>query len=251
MKGVILAGGLATRLRPLTWVTNKHLLPVYNKPMIYYPLEMMQKVGLKEVLIVTSGEHVGDFANLLKSGDEFGLRLYYAIQKNPTGGIADGLSLAEEFSHKQPLLVILGDNIFNFDLASSIKRFEKRLEETHKGAMLFGVRRNDIDARQYGVIEMDEQGKVLSLEEKPEKPKSDIAQTGIYMYDDRVFDFVKALTPSERGQLEVTDLNSVYLQEKTLGCELINWWVDAGTSHDELLLANVQVSKLVKEGKFS
>lgn len=251
MKGVILAGGLATRLRPLTWVTNKHLLPVYNKPMIYYSLEMMQKVGMKEVLIVTSGEHVGDFANLLKSGDDFGLRLYYAIQKNPTGGIADGLALAEEFSQSQPLLVILGDNIFNFDLASATLRFEKRIEESHKGAMLFGVRRTDIDARQYGVIEVGPDGRVLSIEEKPEKPKSDIAQTGIYMYDSRVFDFVKTLKPSDRGQLEVTDLNNIYLQEKTLGCELIDWWIDAGTSYDELLLANVQVAQRVKEGKFS
>lgn len=250
MKGVILAGGLATRLRPLTWVTNKHLLPVYNKPMIYYPLEMMQKVGMKEVLIVTSGDHVGDFANLLKSGDDFGLRLYYAIQKNPTGGIADGLSLAEEFAHKQPLLVILGDNIFNFDLGSSIERFEKRLKSDQKGAMLFGVKRDDMDAQQYGVIEMDEKGKVLSLEEKPKNPKSDIAQTGIYMYDDRVFDFVKKLKPSDRGQLEVTDLNNVYLHEGTLGCELINWWIDAGTSHDELLTANVDVAVRVKEGTF-
>ena len=132
MKGVILAGGLATRLRPLTWVTNKHLLPVYNKPMIYYPLEMMQKVGMKEVLLITSGEHVGDFANLLKSGDDFNLRLYYAIQKNPTGGIADALALAEEFAHNQPILVILGDNIFNFDLASAVTRFEGRLSRDQK-----------------------------------------------------------------------------------------------------------------------
>ena len=251
MKGVILAGGLATRLRPLTWVTNKHLLPVYNKPMIYYPLEMMQKVGMKEVLLITSGEHVGDFANLLKSGDDFNLRLYYAIQKNPTGGIADALALAEEFAHKKPILVILGDNIFNFDLASAVTRFEGRLSRDQKGAMLFGVKRKDMDARQYGVIEVDHEGRVLSVEEKPEKPKSDIAQTGVYMYDNRVFDYIKTLTPSDRGQLEVTDLNNKYLSEKTLGCEIIDWWVDAGTSHDELLAANVQVATRVKEGKFS
>lgn len=248
MKGVILAGGLATRLRPLTWVTNKHLLPVYNKPMIYYPLEMMRKVGMKEVLLITSGEHVGDFANLLKSGDEFGMRLYYAIQQNPTGGIADAMKLAEEFSHHEPLLVILGDNIFNFDLKKSVGKFQEQLDKEKCAAMVFGVHR-DTEARQYGVIEMGEDGKVVSIEEKPEKPKSDIAQTGIYLYDQRVFDFVRKLAPSARGQLEVTDLNNVYLKEKSLMCEVIDWWVDAGTSHDELLLANIQVAQRVKQGK--
>lgn len=250
MKGIILAGGLATRLRPLTLVTNKHLLPVYNKPMIYYPLEMMQKVGMKEVLLVTSGDHVGDFANLLKSGDEFGFRLYYAIQNNPTGGIADAMALAEEFSHNQSVLVMLGDNIFNFDLKTAMDRFEKQVEKEKKAAMVFGVKRTT-DIRQYGVIEMDENGKVLSIEEKPENPKSDIVQTGIYAYDHRVFDIVRTLHPSDRGQLEVTDVNNAYLAEGALSCELIDWWVDAGTSHDELLLANVQVAERVKEGKFS
>lgn len=247
MRGVILAGGLATRLRPLTWVTNKHLLPIYNKPMIFYPLSMMQKIGMKEVLLITSGDHVGDFANLLKSGEEFDMRLYYAIQKNPTGGIADALKLAEEFSHHEPLLVMLGDNIFSFDLKKSVDRFIKHVEHTKKGAMIFGVRR-DTKARQYGVIEMDKSGHVLSIEEKPEKPKSDIAQTGIYLYDHRVFDFVRNLAPSDRGQLEVTDLNNVYLKEQSLLCEVIDWWVDAGTSHDELLEANVQVAAMVKQG---
>lgn len=248
MKGVILAGGLALRLRPLTLVTNKHLLPVYNKPMIFYPLEMMQRVSMKEVLLITSGEHVGDFANLLQSGEEFNLRLYYAIQKNPTGGIADAMSLAEEFAHHESILVILGDNIFNFDLKRSLGKFGKYLDETKKGAMVFGVRL-DTQARQYGVIEIDKSGKVLSIEEKPEKPKSDIAQTGIYLYDHRVFDFIRTLAPSARGQLEVTDLNNIYLKEGFLRCEVINWWVDAGTSYDELLRANVQVAELVKQGK--
>lgn len=248
MKGVILAGGLATRLRPLTAVTNKHLLPVYNKPMIYYPLEVMKRVGIKEVLLVTSGGHVGDFANLLLSGEEFNLRLYYAIQQNPTGGIADGLKLAEEFAHKQPILVILGDNIFNFDLTASIRRFESHLVKESKGAMVFGVKRETL-AQQYGVIEIGNDRKVKSIEEKPEKPKSNIAQTGIYMYDHRVFDFVRTLAPSPRGQLEVTDLNNKYLAEQSLLCELIDWWVDAGTSHDELLAANVQVAEFVRQKK--
>ncbi len=248
MKGVVLAGGLATRLRPLTSVTNKHLLPVYNKPMIYYPLNQMQLAGLKEVLLITSGGHVGDFANLLLSGEQFDLRLYYAIQQNPTGGIADAMKLAEEFAKGEPILVILGDNIFHFDLKPSVKRFTEQLAKTGKSAMVFGVRRETL-AQQYGVIEMGDDGRVVSIEEKPEHPKSDIAQTGIYMYDERVFDFIRELTPSARGQLEVTDLNNKYLAEQSLLCETIDWWVDAGTSHDELLAANMQVAEFVRQGK--
>lgn len=244
MKGVILAGGLATRLRPLTLVTNKHLLPIYNKPMIYYPLETMKKAGIKEVLLTTSPDHAGDFANLLKSGDDFDLRLYYAIQKNPTGGISDGLALAHEFAKGEKVLVILGDNIFNFDLKKVIKKFESK----KKGATVFGAEM-DTSSKQYGVIEVDKGGKVLSIEEKPEFPKSNIAQTGIYMYDQRVFDFIKKLKPSHRGQLEVTDLNNFYLKEGTLECETIDWWIDAGTSHDELLKANHLVAQKLKRGE--
>lgn len=235
MKGVILAGGLATRLHPLTLVTNKHLLPIYDKPMIYYPLEAMQRVGIKEVLLTTAGEHVGDFANLLQSGEGFELRLYYAIQQDRTGGIAQALYLAKEFAHGEPILVILGDNIFHFDLKKSLESFTK-------GAMIFGVHL-DTHARQYGVIEIDKEGNVISIEEKPQRPKSDIAQTGIYAYDERVFDFIEKLKPSARGQLEVTDLNTLYLQEGTLKCEIIDWWIDAGTSPDELLNASIQVAE--------
>lgn len=244
MKGVILAGGLATRLRPLTWVTNKHLLPIYNKPMIYYPLNAMVKAGITEVLLTTSPHHAGDFANLLGSGEEFGLKLYYAVQKNPTGGIADGLMLAKEFARKEKLLVLLGDNIFNFNIKKAADRFEKK----EKGAVIFGV---DIDtsSRQYGVVEVEKDGRVVSIEEKPELPKSRIAQTGIYMYDERVFELAKKLKPSARGQLEITDLNNVYLKEGTLECEIINWWIDAGTSYDELLRANNSVAQKVKNGE--
>ena len=241
MKGVILAGGLATRLRPLTWVTNKHLLPVYNKPMIYYPLEAMVKAGIKEILLTSSPDHAGDFANLLKSGEDFGVRLYYAIQKNPTAGIADGISMAKEFARNEKVLVILGDNIFSLNLKHIADKFKSK----KKGAVIFGVE-TDTSSRQYGVVEIGENDKVLSIEEKPEFPKSKIAQTGIYMYDERVFDFIKKLRPSKRGQLEVTDLNNHYLREGTLECETLNWWIDAGTSHDELLRANVVVSEKVK-----
>jgi len=244
MKGVILAGGLATRLRPLTWVTNKHLLPVYNKPMIYYPLEAIAQAGIKEVLLVSSADHAGDFANLLKNGDDFGLRLYYAIQKNPTGGIADGLSLAEEFVRGKKILAVLGDNIFSFNL----KKIANTFKSKKNGAVVFGVEM-DTKSRQYGVVEIGKSGKVLSIEEKPEFPRSKIAQTGIYMYDERVFDFIKKLKPSARGQLEVTDLNNSYLREGTLECEIINWWIDAGTSHSELLRANNMVAEKVRKGE--
>lgn len=244
MKGVILAGGLATRLRPLTLVANKHLLPIYNKPMIYYPLEAMRKAGIKEVLLATSGDHAGHFATLLKAGEEFGLKLYYAIQQNPKGGIADAIALAEEFAQNEPVLVLLGDNIFNFNLLAARKKFEA----IGHGAMVFGVHK-DTESGQYGVIEVDASGKVISIEEKPEHPKSDLAQTGIYMYDDKVFGYIRKLAPSGRGELEVTDLNNFYLKEGSLHCEIIDWWIDAGTSYDELLYANQQVARMVKEGK--
>lgn len=243
MKGLILAGGLATRLRPLTLVTNKHLLPVYDKPMIYYPLEAMQKAGIREVLLSTGPDHAGQFTNLLGSGDEFDMRLYYAIQKNPKGGIAEAITLAKEFAHDENLLVILGDNIFNFDLKSVVDEFN----EVDRGAVVFGVSM-PTESRQYGVIEIDDEGRVLSIEEKPENPKSDLAQTGIYMYDNHVFSKIQNLNPSERGELEVTDLNNLYLRDGTLNCKVIDWWIDAGTSPDELLRANILVKDKVEAG---
>lgn len=244
MKGVILAGGLATRLRPLTLVTNKHLLPIYNKPMIYYPLEAMVKAGIKEVLLTTSSDHAGHFANLLKAGEDFGVTIYYAVQKNPTGGISDAIALAEEFANHEPILVLLGDNIFSFNLKAAVDSYEK----SGTGAMVFGVHK-DTESGQYGVIEVDKSGKVLSIEEKPKQPKSDIAQTGIYIYDEKVFSYIQDLKPSARGELEVTDLNNFYLKSGQLMCNIIDWWVDAGTSYDELLRANNEVAKMVSEGK--
>lgn len=244
MKGVILAGGHATRLRPLTLVTNKHLLPIYNKPMVYYPLEAMAKAGVTEVLLTSGPDHAGHFANLLNAGEEFGLDLYYAVQKDGKGGIAQAISLAEKFANGEPILVILGDNIFNFDLAASVKKFKA----SGSGAMVFGVHL-DTKSRQYGVIEVDPSGKVLSIEEKPEHPKSDIAQIGVYMYDTKVFDYIRKLKPSGRGELEVTDLNNFYVKENNILCDVIDWWIDAGTSFDELLRANVEVERFMKEGK--
>lgn len=246
MKGFILAGGLATRLRPLTWVTNKHLLPVYNKPMIYYPLESMKKAGIKEVLISSSPDHAGSFTNLLRAGEEFDMKLYFAVQKNPKGGIADAILLAEEFVNNEKLLVILGDNIFGYDLSRCVQDFKAK----EKGAKVFGVEM-PTESGQYGVIEIDDTGKVISIEEKPQNPKSNIAQTGIYMYDEFVFDKIKSLSPSARGELEVTDLNNFYVKDGTLECELIDWWIDAGSSHDELLRANNMVAEKVKSGELS
>jgi glucose-1-phosphate thymidylyltransferase len=242
MKGLILAGGLATRLRPLTWVTNKHLLPIYNKPMIYYPVESMINAGIKEILISTSPDHSGHFANLLGSGDKLGVRLYYAIQDNPKGGIANAIGLAEEFCKDDKLFVVLGDNIFFQNLKKDAEDFQKK----EKGAIVYGIKM-DTESGQYGVIETDKNNKVISIEEKPKKPKSNIAQTGIYMYDNRVFDFVKNLKPSDRGELEVTDLNNYYLKDGTLECKLINFWIDAGTSYDELLKAGNLVAEKIKK----
>lgn len=243
MKGMILAGGMATRLRPLTLVTNKHLLPIYNKPMIYYPLEAMRDAGIKEVLITSSPDHAGHFASLLKDGSDFGLRTYYAVQKE-AGGISQAIKIAEDFSKDEKLLVILGDNIFKYDLKNVAERFEKQ----EKGAVVFGVKK-DTESKQYGVIEMDEEGKVISIEEKPEVPKSPYAQSGVYMYDHRVFKFIDQLKPSARGELEVTDLNNIYLNEGTLTAEILDWWIDAGTSHEELLNANILVHDKVSSGE--
>jgi glucose-1-phosphate thymidylyltransferase len=241
MKGIILAGGTATRLRPLTWVTNKHLLPVYNKPMIFYPLEAMKRAGIENVLLITGPPHVGAFMNLLKSGREFGLNLTYEIQQE-AGGIAQGIGLGESFADGEKILVLLGDGIFTMSLKKIADSFEKQ----EKGAIVFAMEMED--PRQYGVIEMGRDGKVLSIEEKPEKPKSNLAQTGIYMYDERVFQFIKGLKPSKRGELEVTDLNNIYLKEGSLRCEKMDWWIDAGTSVDELLRANNLVYEKVKMG---
>jgi glucose-1-phosphate thymidylyltransferase len=244
MKGVILAGGLGTRLYPLTRVTNKHLLPVYDRPMIFYPIQALVNSGIDEILVVTSGPHVGHFLGILKNGERFGLKhLEYAYQEKPDGGIADALSLAESFADEGPLCVVLGDNIFGYNLKDDVEEFENN----GKGAKVFGI---DIqgDARQYGVIELTDDGQVISIEEKPEHPKSNVAQTGIYMYDNTVFERIRALSPSARGELEVTDLNNLYVKDGLLKCKIIDWWIDAGTSVDELLKASNQVAEKIKNG---
>lgn len=239
MKGVILAGGKATRLRPLTLVTNKHLLPIYNKPMIFFPLESMARAGVSEVLLVTGPDHSGSFINLLRSGKEFGLKISYEIQEEAKG-LSDALSIAEDFADNERLLVILGDNIFKHDLRSAVESFEQQ----ESGAKVFAKEMPSEVAQQYGVIELNQSGHVVSIVEKPTKPKSNLVQTGIYMYDKQCFSFIKQLSPSARGELEITDLNNRYVEQGTMTCEIMNsWWVDAGTSFNELLRANRLVSE--------
>lgn len=241
MKGIILAGGNATRLQPLTKVTNKHLLPIYDKPMVYYPLEAMQKAGIEDVLLITGPNHAGQFLNLLRSGSEFDLRLSYAIQEEATG-LSAAVSLAEDFADNEKVLVILGDNIFKHNLHNAVEDFEKQ----EKGAKVFA--KEMPNCKEYGVIELDKNGKVISIEEKPENPKFNLAQTGIYMYDQQCFDFIKKLSPSERGELEITDLNNFYVQQGTMTCEVMqDWWVDAGTSFAELSRANQIVANELKK----
>ena len=221
MKGIVLAGGTGSRLFPLTKVTNKHLLPIGKCPMIYYPLARLKEAGIREILIVTGREHMGDVINLLGSGSELGLSLTFKVQ-DQAGGIAQALGLAENFAGKEAVTVILGDNIFEDNLYKYINDF------IGIGAkiLLHKVK----DPKRYGVAELDENNKILSIEEKPKVPKSDYCVTGIYMFDPQVFDIVKTLKPSKRGELEITDVNNSYISKGKLSAEIINgWWIDAGT----------------------
>lgn len=226
MKGIILAGGLGTRLYPLTHVTNKHLLPIYDKPMIFYPIDTLVKAGVTEILIVTSGPHVGDFLGVLKNGKELGVtHLEYAYQEKPNGGIADALSLAEDFADGGDIAVILGDNTTDADISGAVSNFKN-------GALVFLKKYEDkkLLAR-FGVPVFDQSGeKIVKVEEKPKNPKSSYAQTGLYLYDGKVFDHIRQLNPSDRGELEVSDLNSLYAsQGKLYWSQLDGFWSDAGT----------------------
>jgi glucose-1-phosphate thymidylyltransferase len=242
MKGVVLAGGKATRLRPLTKVTNKHLLPIYDKPLIYYPLEAMARAGIHDVLVITNPEHAGHFIQLLGSGRELGLHLAYELQEE-AGGLAQAVGLAESFVGRDKVLVLLGDNIFTQDLRPAVERFSAE----ERGAVIFGVEMERPE--QYGVVEMDGE-RVVGIEEKPAEPKSNLVQTGIYMYDEQVWGHLKTLTPSARGELEITDLNNIYVHAGMMRCETLDgYWIDAGTSHDELLAANTTVAELRRLGR--
>jgi glucose-1-phosphate thymidylyltransferase len=223
VKGVVLAGGLGTRLLPLTRVTNKHLLPVYDRPMILYPLQALLNAGITEVLIVTGGAHAGSFLQLLRDGRELGFaQLSYTYQEGE-GGIAAALSLAEDFADGERLCVILGDNIIEGSIKAAVSRFRRQ----SRGGRI--ILKEVPDAERFGVAEV-RGDRVLSIAEKPKRPKSRYAVTGIYMYDAEVFDVVRTLRPSGRGELEITDVNNWYLKRGELMCEVLDgWWTDAGT----------------------
>lgn len=238
MKGVILAGGLGSRMMPCTKVTNKHLLPVYNKPMIYYPLGTMVKAGLKDIMIVTGGSNAGDFLRLLGNGSEFGLKdISYTYQEGE-GGIADALKLTENFVDEEKVIVMLGDNIIKDDISEAVAEFEKQPE----GARIF--LKEVPDPERFGVAEIRD-GKVINIEEKPKNPKSNYSVIGLYMYDRQVFDIARTLKPSARGELEITDVNNEYIRRGNMTYSIIDgWWTDAGTFE-----SLYRASKLVAEDK--
>jgi glucose-1-phosphate thymidylyltransferase len=230
MKGIVLAGGTGSRLMPLTKVTNKHLLPVGHKPMIFYPIEKLTSVGIEEILIVTGVEHMGDVVSLLGSGRDFGCRFTYKVQ-DQAGGIAQALALAENFADNQPLAVILGDNIFQ----ANLKGYADRFVAQKVGARI--LLKQVEHPRRFGVAELAD-GKIIGIEEKPEQPKSNYAVTGIYFYDASVFDIIRTLKPSARGEFEISHVNDIYIAEGQLAYDVLEgWWTDAGT-FDSLTRAN-------------
>ena len=242
MKGIILAGGLGTRLYPLTKITNKHLLPVYNKPMIYYPIQTLVDAGITDIMVVTGGPHAGSFLRLLGNGQEFGLKgINYAYQEKE-GGIAEALSLAEYFADDDKVVVILGDNIIEGDISKDVEEFRNQSE----GARI--LIKEVEDPQRFGVAEFDGD-KITRIVEKPKDPKTNYAVTGIYMYDSRVFDIIKTLKPSGRGELEITDVNNDYIDKGQLTYSKLNgWWTDAGTFETLLRASKLVVSKEQQKG---
>jgi glucose-1-phosphate thymidylyltransferase len=236
MKGVVLAGGTGSRMFPLTKITNKHLLPIYDKPMIYYPIQTLVDAGIRDILVVTGGRNSGDFLRLLANGKEFGLKhLHYTYQEGE-GGIADALGLAEHFADGGRICVVLGDNI----VEQSIRHMADEFERQKAGAKIL-LKEVD-DAGRFGVAEVRD-GQIVGIEEKPRQPKSNYAVTGIYMYDETVFDKVRQLVPSRRNELEITDVNNAYIREGTMTyAHLEGWWTDAGT-FDSLLRAQNLVAE--------
>jgi glucose-1-phosphate thymidylyltransferase len=227
MKGIILAGGLGTRLYPLTYVTNKHLLPVYDQPMIFYPIQTLVKAGIDEILIVVGGPHAGGFIQILRLGKEYGIKnLNYVYQEKSDGGISDALSLAEDFADGGSVAVMLGDNTTDADVSANVRSFKD-------GAMVFLKKVHDPERFGVPVFSRPKKGvkpKIIKIEEKPKDPKSDYAVTGLYLYDKSVFSKIRKLKPSDRGQLEITDLNNIYIEEGKLNWEeLKGFWSDAGT----------------------
>jgi glucose-1-phosphate thymidylyltransferase len=236
MKGVILAGGLGTRLMPLTKITNKHLLPIYDRPMIFYPIETLRNAGIKDILIVTGGNSAGDFLRLLENGDELGVSLSYAYQRGE-GGIADALRLAERFAAGEPICVMLGDNLIERSIVDTVRGFNVRAQ----GACILLKEVEDPERFGVAVLEGDRIARII---EKPQSPPSNLAVIGIYLYDARVFEIIKTLKPSGRGELEITDVNNAYIASGQMSYGILQgWWTDAGT-FESLLRA----SRLVAEG---
>lgn len=236
MKGVVLAGGLGTRLRPLTSVTNKHLLPVYDQPMIYYPIQTLVNAGITDIMIVTGGNSAGDFLKLLGNGKAFGLKhLNYTYQEGE-GGIAEALALVEHFAAGESVCVVLGDNIIEGNIAEAVRDYK----EQGRGAKI--ILKRVPDPERFGVPELDGKN-VISIEEKPSQPKSEYAVIGIYMYDENVYDIIRTLEPSGRGELEITDVNNAYIRRDEMTWqELEGWWTDAGT-FESLLRASSLVAE--------
>jgi len=237
MKGVILAGGLGTRLYPLTKITNKHLLPVYSKPMIYYPIEALVNAGITDIMIITGGASAGDFIRLLENGEEFGLkRLHYAYQKGE-GGIAAALALARSFVDHDKVCVVLGDNILERCIRKGVQAFEKQAG----GAKVF--LKEVPNPQSYGIAEI-EGGRIAQIVEKPKAPKSNLAVIGVYMYGPEVFDIIPTLKPSARGELEITDVNNHFVRAGSMTYEVIQgWWADAGESIDSWIEANQLIAQ--------
>lgn len=234
MKGIILAGGKATRLRPLTKVITKQLLPVYNKPMIYYPIETLCGAGIKDILIIVAPEHAGNFMNMLGSGKDFDAKFSYEVQDEPRG-LADAFIVGENFIGKDDVTLVLGDNIFDYDFTDHIKSFEK-------GATIYAKEVHDPE--RYGVVEFDKNMNAISIEEKPKKPKSNFAVVGLYTYDNRVIEYAKNLKPSARGEIEITDLNNVYLKKGEMKVNVIDGiYEDAGTFDSLLRAGNIMAEK--------
>jgi glucose-1-phosphate thymidylyltransferase len=237
MKGIILAGGLGSRLRPLTKVTNKHLLPVYDKPMIYYPLETLVRAGIKEIMIVTGGNSAGDFLRLLGNGRDFGLKHIDYTYQEGEGGIADALRLCEHFAEGDRVCVILGDNIIEDDISP----FARAFEEQKSGARV--LLKEVPDPERFGVPEIVGQ-RIVRIDEKPAKPKSRYAVTGVYFYDQRAFTYIAGLKPSKRNELEITDVNNAYIEAGDLHYDILSgWWTDAGQFESLHLAANLVASK--------
>jgi glucose-1-phosphate thymidylyltransferase len=231
MKGIILAGGLGTRLYPLTRITNKHLLPIYDQPMIYYPIQTLVEAGITDIILVTGGNYSGDFMRLLGNGKEFGLSHINYVYQEGEGGIAEALGLCRYFTGNQDMVVILGDNILEQSISPAIKAYKKQ----KKGAKI--LLKEVPDPQRFGVAELSGD-KVVRIEEKPKVPKSNLAVIGVYIYDNRVFDIISALKPSGRGELEITDVNNKYIEWGEMTYDIIQgWWTDAGT-FDSLFRAN-------------